>query len=126
MLMKSQKSRHALVMFEVLSRNYEVPEKLKAHIYNLMGVIYYNRDQLIPARRQFENGLSKLIKLRHYSPEMALLYNNIGATLYRLKMFKTSLDYFARSLTLAVSSVDYRVMGRSNRAVAFMDQNMFK
>ena len=126
MLMKSRKSRHALALFELLTREDSVPGKVKAHLFNLMGIIYYNRDQFSSARREFENGLSKLLKVRCYSPDMALIYNNIGCTLYRLQMYNGSLEYFNKSLSLSSSSSDYRMMARSNRAVSFMDKGLLK
>lgn len=44
LLMKSAKSRHSLVVFEMLVRHEEVPESLKCQIYNWMGVVYYHKD----------------------------------------------------------------------------------
>lgn len=67
MLMKSGKSRLALVCFERLLISEQANLLTQVRIYSMMGMIYYHRSCYRSACREFELGLSKLLKLRYYS-----------------------------------------------------------
>lgn len=94
-LLKAARTREAELLLRKLLA--DDPQNLSA-VY-LLGVVQYRQDQLVPARRSFEQVLQG-------APQHAPSLNNVAVILFRQRQFGASLSFYEQAMSAAPGQRD--------------------